>query len=192
MRMFVAVVPPADIVEDLAAFLEPRQDSDPNLRWTDEFQWHLTLAFLAEVPGRKVDELLQRLQRAAARRTPFTLRITGTGAFPSPAHAKVVWLGTESEPSTELRRLATGARAAAGKAGVDVNGGRFRPHVTMARVRRPVDVTRWLRVFGAYQSRPWQLDEIQLIESHLGQGPHRKPRYEVVETFPLSGDEPAD
>jgi 2'-5' RNA ligase len=31
----------------------------------------------------------------------------------------------------------------------------------------------------------WHADTITLIESHLGEGPKKRPRYEVVETFSL-------
>ncbi|NUS51949.1 MAG: RNA 2',3'-cyclic phosphodiesterase, partial [Nocardioidaceae bacterium] len=70
MRMFTALVPPTDAVEDLAAFLGPRQEAGQDLRWTTPEQWHLTLAFMAEVADRHLDDLVARLTRAATRRTP--------------------------------------------------------------------------------------------------------------------------
>ena len=36
---------------------------------------------MADVPERSLDDLVERLGRAAARRTPFTARIAGGGAF---------------------------------------------------------------------------------------------------------------
>jgi 2'-5' RNA ligase len=65
MRMFVAAIPPEEVVEDLEEFLSVRREAAP-LRWTLPEQWHLTLAFLAEVPDRRYDDLLARLERAAA------------------------------------------------------------------------------------------------------------------------------
>jgi RNA 2',3'-cyclic 3'-phosphodiesterase len=186
MRMFVALVPPEEVLEDLAEFLAPRQEAEPGFRWTVPDQWHLTLAFMAEVADRHLDDLVARLERAAARRTAFPLALTGGGAFPGPHRAKVLFAGVDPGPhAEELRRLATGARAAATKAGAAVDGGRFHPHVTLARIGRPVEATRWLRVLDAYRGPAWQAEEISLISSHLGEGPRNRPRYEVVETFPL-------
>ena len=76
---------------------------------------HVTLAFLAAVPERRVDDLVERLTRAAAKRTAFDTRITGGGAFPGPVDARVLWTGLELDDlgRTELARLATGTRAAA-------------------------------------------------------------------------------
>ncbi len=185
MRMFVAVVPPPDVVEDLAEFLEPRREADPALRWTDPYQWHLTLAFLPEVGGRHLDELVERLTRAAARRTTFDVTLVGAGAFPSSERARVLWLGAETDPPEAIGHLATGVRAAANKAGAVVEGGRFRPHLTMARLRQPRDATRWLRILSSYGGHGWSATSIELIESHLGEGREGRPRYDVVHTFEL-------
>jgi 2'-5' RNA ligase len=192
MRMFVALVPPGEVTEDLSEFLDPRQEAEPGFRWTTPEQWHLTLAFMAQVADRHLDDLVARLERAAARRTAFPLRLAGGGAFPGPSRAKVLFAAVEAgEHQEELQRLATGVRAAATKAGAPTDGGRFHPHVTLARIGRPVEATRWLRVLDAYRGPTWQADEITLIESHLGEGPRKRPRYEVVETFPLGRPGPA-
>jgi len=186
VRMFVALTPPDGALEDLGEFLAPRQEAEPGFRWTDRDQWHITLAFMAEVADRHLDDLLARLERAAARRTAFSACMAGGGAFPNPARAKVLYadldVGTHRE---ELNRLATGARAAAGKSGAETDGGRFHPHLTLARIGRPTEVTRWVRVFDAYRGPTWEASEIALIASHLGEGPRRRPRYELVATFPL-------
>ncbi len=187
MRMFVALVPPAGALEHLAEFLTPRHEAEPGFRWTVWEQWHITLAFMSQVQERHLDDLVARLERAAARRTSFDLRITGGGAFPNPARAKVLYAGLDTGPhGEELKRLATGARAAASKSGAETNGGRFHPHLTLARIGRAAEVTRWVRVLEAYDGPPWTADEVALIESHLGEGPRRRPRYEVVEAFPLT------
>ena len=184
MRMFVAVLPPSDALEDLAEFMAPRHEAEPGFRWTVPEQWHVTLAFLADVAERHLDDLVARLERAAARRTRFRVTLASGGAFPNAARAKVLFVDVETE-GVELRRLATGARAAATKAGAAPEGGPFHPHITLARTRRPVEATRWLRVLDAYRGPEWQVDEIALVASHLGEGPRKRPRYEVVETFPL-------
>lgn len=183
--MFVALVPPEEALEDLAEFLAPRQEAGSDFRWTSPEQWHVTLAFMATVPERALDELVERLARAAARRTPFTVSAAGGGAFPDVAAARVVYAALEVADPEELRRLATGARAAANKAGAEAAGGRFHPHLTLARTRRPVEVTRWVRVLDSYRGPAWRAEEIALIESHLGEGPRKRPRYEVLESFPL-------
>jgi 2'-5' RNA ligase len=190
-RMFVAVQPPTEAVEHLDEFLDVRRDA-ADFRWATIEQMHVTLAFLAAVQERRVDDLVERLARAAARRSAFDTRITGGGAFPGPMDARVLWAGLELDEHgrTELSRLATGARAAASKAGIEVGGGRFRPHVTVARLRRPTEVTRWVRLLKSYTGPTWRANRVELVQSFLGQGPRGRPRYETVDTFPLAGPPP--
>lgn len=186
MRLFVALVPPEPALEHLAEFLAPRQATEGGLRWASPEQWHLTLAFMPQVPERSLDDLSERLARAAARRTPFQVALRAGGAFPDAGGAKVLYAGVDTGGSgEELGRLSAGARAAAAKAGASPEGGRFVPHVTLARLRAPMDVTRWLGVLYSYRGPEWPADTLTLVQSHLGQGPRGRPRYAVVDTFAL-------
>jgi RNA 2',3'-cyclic 3'-phosphodiesterase len=181
VRLFAALVPPAGAVEHLDEFLEPRR-SAAAYRWAARDQLHVTLAFLAEVEERRLDDLTERLARAAARRTSFETRIAGGGAFPDVGRARVLWAGLDLDDTgrTELDRLATGCRAAASRAGVAVGGQRFRPHVTLARLGRPEEVSNWVKLLDTYAGPPWRVDRFELVASYLGEGPRSRPRYETV------------
>jgi 2'-5' RNA ligase len=182
-RMFVAVIPPDSVIEDLEEFLAPRREATP-FRWTHPDQWHLTLAFSGNVPDRSYDDLVDRLGRAARKRHPVEARITGGGAFPHVGRAKIVYAGVQTDRE-ELRRMATGARAAVAKSGAEVDGQRFTPHLTLARINRPVEATKFVRLLDAYAGPMWAVDEIALVASHLGEGPRNRARHEVVEAFTL-------
>lgn len=196
--MFVAVQLPVVAREDLAEFLAPRQEAGRDLRWTLPEHWHVTLAFLPDVADRQLDGLLDGLGAAAHKRRAVRLRVAGGGAFPDVGRAKVLYAGFEAgagieesaagsgareRDEAELGRLAAGARGAASSAGTVVHGGRFQPHLTLARMGRPVEATRWVRVLDGYRGPAWSAAEVALVGSHLGEGPRGRPRYEVVETF---------
>ena len=185
MRLFVAITPPQEAVEDLDRFLAVRREAGPEMRWSPSELWHLTLAFCADFPERRLEELEERLARAAARRHSAEARLATGGAFPGVAHARVLWVGLDTD-RTEVERMATGARAAVSKAGGRVDGQRFRPHLTLARLGHPGDVVRWARLLDTYDGPRWRLDRLELIASHLGEGPRRRPRYEVIGSWPLS------
>ncbi len=194
VRMFVAVVPPEEVVEHLEEFLAPRREAAP-FRWTLAEQLHLTLAFSGNVPDRSYDDLVARLERAARKRHPHQARIAGGGAFPNVGRARVLYAGVETDIE-ELGRAATGARAALSKAGAEVDGQRFRAHLTLARMGRPVEATSWVRLLDSYAGPSWTIEEVALVASHLGEGPRRRPRHDVLETFSLgradSGPAPPD
>ena len=73
------------------------------------------------------------------------------------------------------------------KAGAEVDGQRFRAHLTLARMGRPVEASNWVRLLDGYAGPTWRIEELALVASHLGEGPRRRPRHEVVETFTLGG-----
>lgn len=187
MRLFVALVPPDEAVEHLDEFLAVRRDAAA-YRWASSEQFHVTLAFLAEVEERRLEDLGERLARAAAKRTAFETAIAGGGAFPNAGRARVLWAGLDLDEHgrTELDRLATGCRAAANRAGIEVDGQRFRPHVTVARLGRPAEVSAWVRLLDAYAGPRWRADRITLVASYLGEGPRGRPRYVNVEEFTLA------
>lgn len=180
------MVPPAEVVEHLEEFLAPRREA-ADFRWSSADQWHLTVAFLADVPERVLDELEERLTSAAERRTPIRLRVAGGGAFPDPARAKVLWAGLEGDLD-ELGRLAAGARAAAVKSGAEVDGTRFRAHLTLARLGARREVSNWVRLLDGYAGPEWLADELTLVQSHLGEGQRGRPRHEVLGVFGIGAD----
>jgi 2'-5' RNA ligase len=191
MRFFAAVVPPEEVTAHLDDFLDVRREVAA-FRWSLPEQWHLTLAFAAEAPERALDDIEERLATAAARRQPFEVRISGGGAFPHVAEAKVLWVGVQPaaeeapvDALAELDLLATGARAALAKAGAAVDGQRFRPHVTLARLGHPEELSNWVKLLDAYEGPAWRVDTLTLVRSHLGEGARRTPRYETVAEFPL-------
>ncbi len=184
MRLFVAVVPPDDVLDDLDAHLDPRREAGPDIRWTDRHQWHVTLAFLGDVPEHRLADLAEALARSAARRRPVVLRLSGAGAFPSPYAARVLWAGVE-QLRGDLASVAHGIRSSASSVGASPDGTRFHPHLTLGRFGRPTEATRWLRALDTLEGPAWVADRVALVESHLGQGRGRRPRYELHEELAL-------
>jgi RNA 2',3'-cyclic 3'-phosphodiesterase len=188
MRLFVALAPPPEVLGDLVTGVAPHQAqraAHGNLNWTGPEDWHLTLAFLGDVPGPAAARLAPRLDRAAAGHRPFPLALAGAGAFPAAARARVLWCGLAGDLSA-LTALAASVADAATRAGAaPPDAGRpFRPHLTLARSRTPADVRDLVTTLSTYAGPPWRVDRIDLIDSHLGGW----PRYATVGRWPLSGD----
>src|SRR3546814_14548996 len=107
---------------DLYKAREPRRAAAP-CRLVPPEQWHLTLAFMADVVEWRVEDIVDRLADIAARRTPFEVSMQGGGAFPNAARAKVVWCGVAGAVE-QVDALAQSTRAAANAAGARPDGGR--------------------------------------------------------------------
>lgn len=142
--------------------------------------WHLTLRFLGDTGADQAERLRAELRRATLG-SSFRLRFGALGAFPSARRASVLWVGVD-EGAVELARLAAVTEVAAVRAGFAAEGRPFRAHLTVSRIRPPVDVS---ALVGAATpaGATMEVDAVALYRSHLGGGP---PRYEVVERFPLT------
>ncbi len=182
VRLFIAIVPPAAVLAELDSAVAPLREARPELRWAGPPEWHVTLAFLGEVAETAVPELAERLGRAAARHPARELAVNGAGAFPRQSRATVIWAGVRS--AVDLAPLAASVAAGARRAGAAVpdEGRSFRAHLTLARCRRPADVTDVTDALAGFAGRAWIADEVVLIRSTLGDG---RPRYDRVEGWPL-------
>jgi 2'-5' RNA ligase len=183
MRLFVALLPPPEVLDGLEEFLGPHQVAWPDLRWLRRDLLHVTLAFLGEVDEGALDRLLPRLQRAASRCQRLRLSFAGAGAFPgNGARARVLWTGLYGDRRM-LARLAASATAAGLRAGAPTGTYKgFRPHMTLARCRRPTDVRPLVEELSAFAGAPWTAGSVHLMRSDLG----RQVRYETVKSWPLS------
>lgn len=183
MRLFVALIPPDRILEEIEAAFAPCRDGRPELRWTRRESWHITLAFYGEADERTAARLEPRLERAAGRHPSRDLAFAGAGAFPRARSARTLWTGVP----TDLGRLADSCEAAGRREGLGTGGRpstrRFHAHLTVARSRVPLDLRPDVAALEAYEGSPWAADEIHLVRSHLGAG---APRYEILRGWPLS------
>jgi len=182
-RLFAAVVPPDEVVAEIRRWIEPRRDDA--WRWTDPSGWHVTLAFYADVEAWRYDELVDHLASAAARTTAFPMSLRGVGCFGSVARATVLVAEVE-DGRDALGALSRRCHTAATTAGIPVARQTYHPHVTLGRRNHPADASRYVRALAELPSTAWQVTEIALVQSHLGQGPHRAPRYERRELLPLT------
>ncbi|MFJ8821393.1 RNA 2',3'-cyclic phosphodiesterase [Streptomyces sp. NPDC102467] len=184
MRLFAAVLPPAEAIAELGAHVDRLPPGD-GLRWTGRDGWHLTLAFYGEVPEETVLELEERLGRAAARTEAFGLALRGGGHFGD----RALWAGVRGDVA-ELKRLAERAEAAGRKAGLPGEHRRYRPHLTLARnSRTDLDLGPYAAALDIFEGTPWTVGELALVRSNLPVSgvPGERPRYEKVAAWELPG-----
>ena len=182
MRLFVAVSPPPDALDELLSATAAVRAAHPQLRWTRPDQWHLTLAFLGEVGDEARADLSHRLGRTAARHPPMRLVLTGAGRFGD----RVLWTRVTGD-LVALRGLAASVRAASTRAGIDVEDRPYRPHLTLARGREGADLRPLVDALAGFAGRGWTAGELHLVHSRLGAGPERTSRYTHLKSWPLTG-----
>ena len=184
-RMFVAVLPPPELVAAISDQLDPLPTRWPQLRWTDPAGWHLTLAFLARVDATQYRKLVENMTETAARTARFSVSLAGAGAFPAAPIGRNLWLGVY-DPTDALTKLASSTRRAVERAGIRAPDERFTAHLTLARVSQPTDLSGQVAIVEKWGFGPWPVNELALVESQLGQGREGRPRYVVTDRFTLA------
>ena len=178
MRLFVALVPPPEVLAHLSAAVAPVRAGHPHLRWTPPERWHLTLAFFGEVDERVVPDLGERLRRAAARHPTPSLSLAGGGRFGK----QVLWVGVRGDVDV-VAPLAASAAAAGRRVGARVEDRPYRPHLTLARSRAPEDLRPLVAALAGYAGPAWTARDVELVRSRLGAA----PTYETLLGAPLRG-----
>jgi RNA 2',3'-cyclic 3'-phosphodiesterase len=176
-RLFVALELPAAVRSELASFGCAAAERDDALRPVGQEALHLTLAFLGHRPENEVDAA-----RAAVRAAKGVAAALALGAplwlAPRRPHVLTVALQDGDGTLAALRGdVVVRLSAALGWAS---EGRPFRPHVTVARVRRGARPR--MRDLPDAPTARFAGEAVVLYRSHLGGGP---ARYEALERVVL-------
>ncbi|MFJ6698120.1 RNA 2',3'-cyclic phosphodiesterase [Streptomyces sp. NPDC091272] len=183
VRAFVALAPPDEAKAELEQALRPAYDAHPRLRWNRIEDWHITLAFLGELPVGKVALLRPPLAGLAAGRSPLSLSLCGGGHFDE----RVLWSGVGGDLDA-LHRLATEVRDVVRDCGIPFEDRPLRPHLTLARARRtdPAAAAQAAAGLAHFTGGPWPTDRLHLVGSNFGRGPG-PIRYQDIEAWSFAG-----
>ncbi|MEV7525128.1 RNA 2',3'-cyclic phosphodiesterase [Streptomyces sp. NPDC091371] len=183
VRIFIALAPPDDAKQELERVLGPAYAAYPRMRWNRIEDWHITLAFLGELPVAAVPLLRPPLAELVAARRPLRLALRGGGHFDE----RVLWTGIDGDLE-ELHLLADDVRALVKECGIPYEGRPLRPHLTLARSRRnePPHAVEAAAGLAAFTGRPWHTERLHLVGSNIGRGPG-PIHYRDIEAWPFAG-----
>ncbi len=162
MRLFVAIDLPETEKERLARICCGLINS----RWVEPEQFHLNLRFIGEVDGAMFHDIREALAEINWR--SFSLQLDGVGFFPPRGKPKVIWAGVRK--SGELIKLRNRIESRLVEIGLQPEGRKFAPHITIARLKNthPVKVARFLERYSMLTGNPFRVDEFHLFSSVLG------------------------
>src|SRR3954454_4892668 len=138
MRLFTAIeLPPYLLLrlERLLSALRP----EAQINWSPLDNLHITTKFIGEWPEDRLPELKATLTTLVPC-DPFRVELKGLGWFPNAHSPRVLWVGLEGEES--LKNLAQKTEECLTPLGIPKESRVYSPHLTLARIKRPVPLGR--------------------------------------------------
>ncbi len=175
-RIFTGIEIPPDVAQSLAML----RGGLPGARWVDAENYHVTLRFIGDVDDTVAHEVASLLGRV--RRGPFELCFEDLTSFGGRRpRAIVATLG----PVPALLELQAEHERLMQRVGLEAEGRKFIPHVTLARLRESSSrqVAEYLTLRAPFRSPPFKVSRFVLFSSRasVGGGP-----YVVEAAYPLA------
>ena len=158
----------------------------PGARWVTPDQFHLTLAFLGDVPDLDLAPVCRAVAEVAGRFPRLTLNLQSLGAFPDAARARTVWVGLAGPDQDGLLALQAGIATAVAALGYPAEGDQFIPHITLGRLKvnkeAPEGVERQVAHFRTWSAGNFEAAQVVTYASTLAP---EGPAYMTLATSPL-------
>jgi 2'-5' RNA ligase len=177
-RLFTGLEIPRHVGDSLAMM----RGGLPGARWIDPENYHLTLRFIGDIDDALARDIAGLL--GGVRRRPFEVRLDGLTSFGGRKPRALVAMATPAGPLVELQaeheRLLQ-------RLGLEPEGRKYIPHVTLARLRESSSrqVADYLTARAHYRSSAFNVSRFVLFSSRssVGGGP-----YVVEAAYPLAAE----
>jgi 2'-5' RNA ligase len=176
-RLFTALEIPVTIGLSLSML----RGGLPGARWIDPEHYHLTLRFIGDIDHTTARDIAVLLGNV--RRMSFELRLDGLTSFGGRRPRAVV---ATVAPTQQLFELRAEHERLMQRIGLEPEGRKYTPHVTLARLRDASnhDVADYLATRHPFRPPPFRVSRFVLYSSResIGGGP-----YVVEAAYPLAG-----
>jgi 2'-5' RNA ligase len=162
-RLFTGLEIPTEVGQTLSSL----RGGLPGARWIDPENYHVTLRFIGDIDGASANEIASMLWRV--NRPPFEVTVQGLSSFGGRKPRAVI---ANIAPSRPLIELQAELERMMQRIGLDPEGRKFVPHVTLARLHdaSSQDVADYLSVRGYFPSRVFMAERFVLFSSRASTG----------------------
>jgi len=175
-RLFVGLEIPREVGQTLSLL----RGGLPGARWIDPENYHITLRFIGDIDDRLAHDIALLLD--GVKRRSFAVRFGGLSAFGGRKPRAIV---VSVEPIQPLVELQSELERLMQRLGLEPEGRKFTPHVTLARLRdvSSRDVADYLSTRGPLFGSSFGVSRFVLFSSRssIGGGP-----YVVEADYPLA------
>jgi len=133
-RTFLALDLEDSILDALREVARQLDSPDARLRWVARDNLHVTLHFLGDVADEAISGVCDAVADAAGRVAAFDFDVRGIACMPPRGRVRMIWANVLDRDG-RMGVLHELLRAALVRLGMRVEDRRFRPHITLGRVR---------------------------------------------------------
>jgi RNA 2',3'-cyclic 3'-phosphodiesterase len=162
-RLFTGLEIPAEVGHTLSNL----RGGLPGARWIDPENYHVTLRFIGDIDGASANEIASMLFRVD--RKPFEVKVQGLTSFGGRKPRAVV---ATIAPSKPLMELQAELERMMQRIGLNPEGRKYIPHVTLARLHdaSDQDVADYLSLRGYFPSKAFMAERFVLFSSRASTG----------------------
>jgi len=183
VRTFIAIPLPDAVKRFLSDIQSELKSAGWLAAWPNPERFHLTLKFLGPIPRELLIPLQSVMAAFSGAYPAFTLTAGGIGVFPNVRNARIVWIGIH-EQTEHLMQVVTDLEKKLHPMGIPAQSRSFFPHITLARIKKPVrphDMISVIKRFESNSSHAFPVNRLVLYKSRLQpQGAVHSPLFQIM------------
>ena len=166
-RIFIAVDLDRELRESIYGYASKNFSRLVKARITDVSNLHITVKFIGNTDEEKLGEIKDILSESVAGHERFVYELERqVGAFPGAGRARIVFIGL-SRGRERLKALYRSIEGGLSGLGINKDQRDYHPHVTIARMKIPADISKIIEEPVSFQKIPLNAEAVTLYESVL-------------------------
>jgi 2'-5' RNA ligase len=179
IRTFVAVEIPLETRDRARRAIAALDTTPAKVKWVEPESLHWTLKFLGDVDILETPAVCEAVRKAVEPLAPFDVEAWGVGAFPDIHNPRTVWIGMR-DGSEQMIELHDAVELELSKLGYRSENRRYRPHLTIGRVRQSPDgieeLAELIEAHADFDAAVSMVEEVVVFSSQLNrEGPTYEP-----------------
>ena len=134
IRSFLAIELPKLILRKIEEVQRDLRSTRADVRWVNPEKIHLTLKFFRNIEESRIDPIFKSIEEPTRNTLPFSIKVSGVGAFPHLKNPRVIWMGLVDGKAI-LTSFQKQIETQLEKIGFQPEDRPFHPHLTLGRMK---------------------------------------------------------